>query len=415
MPQARQLAYAVPAMSEAQAQSSAKAPAPARLVSLDAFRGFAMLFMASNNLGFPAVAHAHPDSKFWAFMGWQFDHSMWRGCTPWDLIQPAFTFMVGIAMPYSLASRLARGESSKNLFLHTLWRSFLLVALGIFLRSIGRKATNFTFEDTLSQIGLGYTFLFLLGHTRMRAQIVAAAVILVAYWAAFALFPLPPPGVDATSLGLAPNWPHSFAGFEAHWNKGTNLAAYVDRWFLNLFPWPRPFAFNEHGYATLNFVPTLATMIFGMLAGGLMRGDLPPQKKLRVLIGTGTAGIVAAVLLDMSGMAPLVKVIWTPTFTLFSGGWCALFLAAWYHLVDLRGYKRAAFPVVIVGMNSIAMYVVSHLWGPFIRATLRTHFGRNAFDLFGHGAAPVVECMVELGVLWLIILWMYRRKIFLRI
>jgi predicted acyltransferase len=157
------------------------AVSPARLTSLDVFRGATMLFMASEILHVPAAARAFPDSTLARLLANQLDHRQWVGCASWDLIQPAFMFMVGVALPFSIAGRLARGQSFGQMFAHSVWRALALVALGIFLRSQGRPQTYFTFEDVLTQIGLGYVFLFLLAWTRPRVQWTAAAAILVAY------------------------------------------------------------------------------------------------------------------------------------------------------------------------------------------------------------------------------------------
>src|SRR5207237_3339174 len=108
-----------------------------------------------------------------------------------DLIQPSFSFLVGAALPFSLLNRGARGQSRKRMFFHALWRSLILILLGVFLRSTGRSQTNWTFEDTLSQIGLGYTFLFLIALRSMREQWAALCVLLLGYWLAFACCPLP--------------------------------------------------------------------------------------------------------------------------------------------------------------------------------------------------------------------------------
>ena len=138
-------------------------------------------------------------------------------------------------LPFSLAGRLARGQSKLKMTAHALWRSVVLVFLGVFLRSRGSSQTNFTFEDTLSQIGLGYTFLFVLALCSRRVQWAALAVILVGYWAAFAVYPLPGPAFDFAAVGVPSDWPHHPAGFAAHWDKNSNLAWAFDTWFLNLF------------------------------------------------------------------------------------------------------------------------------------------------------------------------------------
>src|SRR3954470_7661746 len=285
---------------------------PPRLTSLDAFRGFTMLLMASEIAGLPrALLHDYPGNGLAFFVADMLEHREWVGVTPWDLIQPSFMFMVGVALPFSVASRRERGHAFGRLFAHAVLRSLILVLLGIFLRSQGRPQTYFTFEDVLTQIGLGYPFLFLLAWVRPRWQAVAAATILIGYWAAFALYPLPPPGFDWTSVGVAVDWPHHLSGFAAHWDKNTNLAQAADVWFLNLFPRESPFRFNGGGYLTLNFVPSLATMIFGLLAGGLLkRDDLLPSKKVGLLLIGSAIGFVSGLLLDRLGLCPIVKRIW---------------------------------------------------------------------------------------------------------
>src|SRR5437870_2870601 len=135
---------------------------PARLTSLDAYRGFIMLVMASAGFGLPEVAKHFKGDPVWQFLGYEFDHVAWTGCSFWDLIQPSFMFMVGVAMPFSYASRLARGQSKASVFAHAVYRSILLILLGIFLSSNWSKQTNFTFVNVLTQIGLGYCFLYLI-------------------------------------------------------------------------------------------------------------------------------------------------------------------------------------------------------------------------------------------------------------
>src|SRR6266542_1555686 len=138
-------------------RKSGTAPKTAeRLASLDAYRGFVMLLMMAEVLRFCEVANARPDSAFWRFLCHHQSHSQWVGCSLHDLIQPSFSFLVGVALPYSIASRLARGQSRLTMAGHALWRALLLILLGVFLRSVGRAHTNWTFEDTLTQIGLGY-------------------------------------------------------------------------------------------------------------------------------------------------------------------------------------------------------------------------------------------------------------------
>ncbi len=393
-----------------------EAAPPTRLTSLDAFRGFTMLLMASEIARLPrALLQTYPDNATAFFVADMLEHREWVGVTPWDLIQPSFMFMVGVALPFSVAARRARGDAFGSLFRHALWRSLLLVALGIFLRSQGARQTYFTFEDVLTQIGLGYPILFLLAWTRPRWQAVAAGAIAIGYWAAFALYPLPPAGFDWPAVGVPLDWPHHLSGFAAHWDKNSNLAHAADLWFLNLFPRESPFRFNGGGYLTLNFVPSLTTMILGLLAGGLVREAPRVPATAWRLAAWGAAGIALGVVLHLLGVNPLVKRIWTPSWAVFSAGWAALFLAAWYAAIDLRGWTRLAFPSLVVGMNSIAMYVIVHVADRYTMDALHIHLGTAPFGWLGPTFVPVLTGLAALAIFWCILLWMYRRRLFLRI
>jgi predicted acyltransferase len=204
-------------------------------------------------------------------------------------------------------------------------------------------------------------------------------------------------------------------GFAAHWNKNSNLAWAFDTWFLNLFPRPKPFAYNGGGYATLSFIPTLGTMLLGLIAGGIIRSDRAPWAKVRWLAVAGAAGVLAGTLLGWAGGCPVVKRIWTPSWVLFSGGGCLLLLAAFYAAIEISARKRWAFPLAVIGMNSIAAYGMAHLFDGFIAKNLTTHLGAGTWKLLGDPYASLVHGGLVLLVLWLILFWMYRRKLFLRI
>ena len=190
-----------------------------RRTSVDAYRGFVMVLMAAEILQFQRLHEAFPNNSFWAFLAYHQSHVAWAGCSLHDLIQPSFSFLVGVALPYSLASRTARGQSFGNQFGHALRRSLILILLGIFLRSTHAQQTYFTFEDTLTQIGLGYPFLFLLGHTRRTTVWVAFGAILLVYWLAFVWYPTPGAGFDYGAVGVPGNWPEHYSGLMAHFNK----------------------------------------------------------------------------------------------------------------------------------------------------------------------------------------------------
>jgi len=387
---------------------------PERLLSLDAYRGAIMLLMASSGLGLGEVARQFPNSGLWQFLKQQTDHASWAGCTLWDLIQPAFMFMVGVALPWSVANRRARGQSFGRLFGHALWRALALVLLAVFLTSAWSRQTVWSFSNVLAQIGLGYPVVFLLAFTRPRTQWLAAFGILFVYWLAFALYPLPTAGFDWQSVGVPANWPH-LSGLAAHWEKNANFAATFDRWFLNLFPHEKPFVFNTGGYQTLNFVPAIATMIFGLLAGELLRSDRPITGKLRRLVLCGLGGLLLGQVISLAGLCPIVKRIWTPSWALYSSGWAVLLLAGLVAVIEWGGWKRWAFPLVVVGLNPITLYCMWQLMNPFVRDNIKRHAGPHVFESLGTAYAPIMERIAILLVFWLVLLWMYRRKIFLRV
>ncbi|HLH16192.1 MAG TPA: hypothetical protein VKX45_03185 [Bryobacteraceae bacterium] len=364
-------------------------PAP-RNTAIDAYRGMVMLLMMAEVLELSRVSRAFPGNPFWAFLAWNQTHVAWAGCSLHDTIQPGFSFLVGVALPYSIAARLARGESFGRMLVHAIRRSLILIALGIFLRSIGRPMTYFTFEDTLTQIGLGYTFLFLLGFASERIRWSALGAILAGYWLAWMLYPAP------------------------HWTIGHNLGVAFDRWFLNLFPRTAPFVNNSGGYCTLSFIPTLGTMILGLLAGNWLR-SANPAIPFRRLLAAGGIGIAAGVLLHFTGVCPIVKRIWTPAWTLFSGGLCFLYLSAFCWLTEVRRWRRPLFPLLVIGMNSIAAYVIAETLRGFVYSSFRIHLGPHFFAFLGTGLEPLFRGCATLAVYWLVLFGMYRRKIFLRI
>jgi heparan-alpha-glucosaminide N-acetyltransferase len=386
----------------------------ARLVSLDAFRGLVMVLMLAEVMRLPVVAQAFPQSLFWRIIGFNTEHVQWQGCSLHDLIQPAFSFLVGAALPFSIASRRKKGQSFGVMVGHAAWRAVLLIFLGIFLRSLHSAQTYFTFEDTLTQIGLGYVFLFLLGFTRVRTQVVTLVLILILFWAAFVIYPAPPASFDYTHVGVPQNWDHNYTGFLSHWNKNSNLSWAFDVWFLNLFPRERPFVFNEGGWSTLSFIPTLATMIIGLLTGEWLKRSGSKNRKLRGMVVAGFLLLLGGLAFQWAGICPIVKRVWTSSYTLYSGGWVLLILAAFYALIELKGWRQWAFPLVVVGMNSIAIYVMSWTMTSFVGNALGRHIG-PLFSVAGTTFQTVLHGFAVMLTFWLILLWMYRRKIFLRI
>ncbi len=394
------------------AGTSPSAASSQRLLSLDAYRGFIMVMMASDGFGLVQLAEKEPGTVV-SFLASQLQHAVWNSYTFWDLIQPAFMFMVGVAMPFSYDARSARGDSFWRLALHALIRSVVLVFIGVVI--LHKVKHGYLFTNVLAQIGLGYFFLFLLWSCKWWVQPIAALAILGAYGWFFYDHPLPPPelwpdyGITQQSIeqGVI------FEGEKAPWSKNINLAGEVDRKLLNLLPRDKdkPYKFNDGGYQTLNFVPSLATMIFGLLAGQLLRSDRRQLWTLLSLLGAGAVSMAIGVALDMT-ILPSVKRIWTPSWVFVSGAWALWFLAAFYGIIEMRGWRRWSMPLVVVGCNSIAIYMMSQLSRGWITQVLHTHLGT---ELFGGDYGPVIlDCSV-LAVMWLLCWWLYRQRIFIRI
>src|SRR5262245_5667931 len=212
-----------------------------RLVSVDAYRGFVMLAMVSAGLGMQTLLH----DPSWGWLADQFEHRAWEGCTFWDLIQPSFMFIVGVAMPFSFALRHARGETWGQQFVHALQRSLTLIAIGIFLDIYASNPPGIfvQFIRVLQQIAIGYLIAFLVLHRGPGVQALTAAALLVLHTTAFLLF--------AQNHSLEP------------WDKGYNFGVALDQW-LHL-------PLSKGGYVTFNAISSTSTILFGVLCGELLR------------------------------------------------------------------------------------------------------------------------------------------------
>jgi predicted acyltransferase len=417
-----------------------------RLLSLDAYRGLIMITLAANGFGLAGTALRHlkldaahlslilmltfngfgaasagPDlipqhSIAWGHVRYQFDHVEWTGCGYWDLIQPSFMFMVGVAMAYSYAKRQQLGDSYLQMLRHAMTRSLLLIFLGIFL------IHEWSLMNVLTQIGLGYTFLFLLWGRSLRTQAIATAAILAGTWLLYMAYPLfsSSAGIDLATgnpdVKISADWAQKhLTGIGDAWHKNANIGHAIDVWLLNLvLPLSRPFVFNNGGYQTINFIPSLATMLMGLMCGELLRSDRKAGIKLLTLVVAGLAGLAIGWALEWAGICPIVKRIWTPAWALFSTGWCCLILASLYGVIDVVGLRRWAFPLVVVGMNSIAIYCM----GMILRGWARTTWhglAPGVFAAVGPVYDPMLECILTGLLFWLACYWMYRQKIFVRI
>lgn len=442
-----------------------------RLTSLDAFRGLVMLLLIPDVFGgfsFYEMARRIPDSSVWTTLARNFTHAPWSGATIWDLIMPAFVFMVGASMPYSYAARRREGHAHGDIVVHAALRAIALLTLGVLFLIPARhlldslwpvlilalglpvpawlsrmfrhgaihrsksfewmrwgvilgaaavkialelhRVPSFYLHDILTQAGLGYLFAFLMVDRGRRAQWWCVAAILTVYWLAFALYPLPSADVDLSALGVM-RGDEIFSGWFAHWNKGTNFAAAFDRWFLNLLPRPTPFAFNSHGYQTLNFIPTVASMVLGVMVGEHLRSDKPRAVVRNGLVVAGGLALLGGLLAGWT-LAPLVKSIWTPSWVLFSTGCVVLAFTLFYHVIDVRGHRGWTFPLVVAGRNPLVLYTLAIQYRWWVLAPWRHTMGSALAPL---SWSPVLESVVCMLTLWLVALALYRAKVFVRL
>lgn len=435
-----------------------------RLVSLDAYRGFIMTLLAASGFGvarfasLPAEAPVWSvrDREFWEWLAFHFEHPAWEsrfglmGVSCWDLIQPAFMFMVGVAMPFSYANREAAGQNRTKRLAHALLRAVVLVLMGVFLYSLGSPRTNWIFPNVLAQIGLGYFFAYLLLGRKPWVQWTALAGILMGYWLFFWQYEVPAE-YDFAAVNASTERGEVYAGRFAPWSKNGNAAHAFDVWFLNLlrnppddelaaagathdaqswapdllrvwlFDNPEAFTFNGGGYQTLNFVPSIGTTLLGILCGQLLIGRRRPWRTVGILAAWG-AGSMLLALLAGEFLCPIVKRIWTPSWVLFSGAYVIWLLAVFYIVFDILPLRRLAFPLAVVGMNSIAMYLMGELlrgWtgsrvvSIHLTGVLQSIFGEAALadDMYGRLIMPTATFVV----FWLTALWMYRQRYFVRI
>jgi len=365
-----------------------QAAAAGRIASIDALRGFDMLWISGGDELIHSLHRAHPSAAT-AFLSTQFEHVEWAGFHFYDLIFPLFVFVVGLVLPFSLTRRLEAGGDRRQLYLHAARRLGILLLFGLLYNGL----LDFNFHDlrlagVLQRIAIAYFFATLLTmNLTIRGQLIATAAILLGYWAIMALVPVP-------GFGAGVYTPQG------------NLAAYLDQRLL-----PRPFCCYSFGdnEGLISNIPAIATCMMGVLAGHWLRSDRSRNRKAAGLVAAGVASLAVALLWSLK--FPIVKNIWSSSFVLYAGGWSLLLLALFYYVMDVRGYQRWAFFFVVIGANSIAVYL-AHRFFDF----------RIVGDVFIHGLfrymgvwRPFIRQAAGVAVSWCLFWYLYRRRIFLRV
>ncbi|MBN2475879.1 MAG: DUF5009 domain-containing protein [Pirellulales bacterium] len=358
-----------------------------RVLSIDALRGFDMLWIiGGHGVAFALLALVFdpiPES-----IAYQLYHPDWIGFSAWDMIMPLFLFIVGAAMPFSFAKRRARGQTTPQLYRKIIVRTIVLFVLGMVAQGNlldWDPATLHIFSNTLQAIAVGYLFAaIMLLHLPVITQVLATAALLVGFWVVLMRVPIPgcEPGI------LEPQ---------------QNLALYIDRTIFGRFEDGTTYTWVLSG---MGFV---ATVMLGVFAGQLLRSKWSPWMKVfwLTLLGAGCLGLGWL----WQQWLPIIKHLWTSSMVLWAGGFSYLLLALFYAVIDVIGWRRWAFPFIVIGANAIAVYMATHLVN--FRHVSDPVVGGLARHLGAYGE-PLQE-VAALAVIWLILWYMYRKRTFLRV
>lgn len=351
-----------------------------RLTCLDAYRGAIMISLISVGFGFSAF-EGHP---YLGFLARHTEHVPWEGTVYWDLIQPAFMFMVGVAMPFAYAKRISMGESHVKIFIHAFRRCFNLFLIAAIFTSIQEGKPTITLVNVLPQIAFGYLITFLVLHKNYWTQGITAGVILIVYTIVWILYPYnDPAGAFAMSY--------------------QNMGGDFDMWVLGRH--------NGGHWMSLNAIPSTATIIIGAMCGRLVGSSRTPKEIMKIFGISAVALMASGWLLGF--YIPIVKRILTASFALYSTGWAILFLLLFYWVIEVLGYKRWSFFMVVVGMNSIAAYIVFQLFRGWIDDAVMV-FIRSFIEAMG-AYGTVLQALIVLFIQWYIFYFFYKKKVFFKV
>ncbi|HEY5177244.1 MAG TPA: heparan-alpha-glucosaminide N-acetyltransferase domain-containing protein [Terriglobales bacterium] len=364
----------------------AKAPeTSARLVSLDVFRGatIAAMILVNN----PGNSAAY----------WPLTHAKWNGWTPTDLIFPFFLFIVGVSLVLSFRSRLRRGDSTRSLVWHTVKRSLTIFALGLLLNGLPSfHLATWRIPGVLQRIALAYFAAAMITlYCKTYARLLWIAALLVGYWLLMRYVPVPGYGVPGHDIPfLHPN---------------ANLAAYLDRKLMMGHLYER----TRDPEGVLSTLPAIATTLCGVLTGEWLGSNHRKTQKILGMLALGATGLIAGQVWSL--WVPINKNLWTSSYVLFTGGFALICLAICYWITDMQQHRGGLTRLfVIFGTNAITAYVLSELGGFPLRwqDNIFQHYSGRAVS---PAMASLLYSLTVVGLCFLPIWWMYRRKIFLKV
>ncbi len=357
-----------------------------RLLSLDFFRGLTMFLLIGEWTHLYSILNK-PELKgtIWGFIGTQFHHHPWNGLHFWDLVQPFFMFIVGVAIPLSIAKRLAKGQTWTAIRRHAFQRAFLLLLFGWALYCIGPGRITFRFQNVLAQLSFTYLVAFLLARRSVYTQLGVSFAFLIVTEILYRTFPVP--------------------GFNQPFVPDHNFGAWVDMLISGEL---------SHGHwVSFNAVPTAAHTIWGVLAGLLLMSEKEPKDKIRILVVAGLIGLALGYALNP--ITPIIKRIATSSFVIVTGGWCLLALAFSYWLIDVKKISKWSRFFAIVGMNPLFIYLFAHTGGAEWLHGIVKPFGVGFFSWISPTFAQIVIGLTVWGMMWYMTYWLYRRKIFIKL
>ncbi|MDP2338753.1 MAG: DUF5009 domain-containing protein [Bacteroidota bacterium] len=371
---------------------------PARLMSLDALRGFDMFWIIGGETVFTALAKASNNS-FLNAISVQMDHVDWEGFHFYDLIMPLFLFMVGMSIPFSTAKRISLGETSKKIYFHAFKRSVILFLLGMVcqchLLSFDINKLHLI-HDTLQSIAIGYFFSILIfTRLKLRSQLILTSGLLLLYFGILQLVAVP--------------------GHEAgYMTPEINISKYVEHLVFGRFD-DAPSAYTWF-LGSLGFVATVMTGVFASTIIRTQNLKIKWVASSNMLIHKTVALAVAGLALVVAGQLaniwfPIIKHIWNPSFVLFSSGLSFLLMALFYYLIDVKGYQRWAFWLKVIGMNSIFIYMAVHLIDFNDIAQNLVH----GFEQLMNDYYPAFRSAVQVSIEYAILYWMYKKGTFVKV
>lgn len=357
-----------------------------RLLSLDFLRGLIMVLLTLESTEIYGYLNKRAEGTFWENITIQLDHHPWNGLRFWDLIQPSFMFMAGVAMALSLNKQWSKGVSWGQSFRKVLKRCALLFFWGVLDYAVRGDKLSFELWDVLTQLSFTTLVAFLIFRWSNTAQIAVCVGLLLLTEVLYRFTNVP--------------------GFDQPFTDQHNFGNYVDMLLMNKI--------NKGGWVAINCIPTAVHTIAGALVGKLL---LSNKSKIPTLIGWGVGCLIAGYALDMAHITPIIKRIATTSFTIASLGWVLLFLAAAYWWVDVKGHRKNLQFFTIVGMNSLFIYlffeIVGHRW--FTEYINIIMFNATAWVTSSEFIQHIVAAATVFGLEWYLCYFLYKHKVFIKL